>query len=54
MRDVPGFVAQSLTFEGATRTVFHGGAGRAVIVMPEIPGITPAVADFAQRVTQAG
>lgn len=54
MRDVPGFAAQSLTFEGATRTVFHGGAGRAVIVMPEIPGITPAVADFAQRVTQAG
>ena len=54
MNDVPGFDAQTLNFEGAARCVYRAGSGPAVIVMSEIPGITPAVASFAQRVVDAG
>ena len=54
MSDVPGFVTSSFTYDGDTRTVFRAGSGPAVIVMAEIPGITPQVAGFAQRVVDAG
>jgi dienelactone hydrolase len=53
-QDVSGFDAQTLEFEGAPRHVYRAGAGPAVIVMSEIPGITPAVVSFAQRVVNAG
>jgi dienelactone hydrolase len=54
VNNVPGFDAQALSFEGATRCVYRAGRGPAVIVMSEIPGITPAVAGFAQRVVESG
>ncbi len=41
-------------FEGTPRCVYRAGTGPAVIVMSEIPGITPQVAAFGQRVVQAG
>ena len=52
--DVPGFEAQTLELDGEARRVYKAGSGTAVIVMSEIPGITPAVAEFAQRVVDAG
>jgi dienelactone hydrolase len=52
--NIPGFDAQTLEFEGASRVVYRAGRGPAVIVMSEIPGITPAVAAFAQRLVGAG
>jgi dienelactone hydrolase len=51
---VPGFDSSSLEFEGAARIVYRAGAGAAVIVMSEIPGITPQVAAFARKVVEAG
>jgi dienelactone hydrolase len=44
------------TFEhgGKGRMVYRGGAGPAVIVMAELPGITSKVLEFAQRVIDAG
>jgi dienelactone hydrolase len=54
MINVPGFSSQTLEFEGASRCVYRAGLGPAVIVMAEIPGITPAVVRFAQRVVDAG
>ncbi|MFK7989886.1 MAG: dienelactone hydrolase family protein [Sandaracinaceae bacterium] len=44
------------TFEalGESRVVYRAGRGPAVIVMHEVPGITPAVAAFARRVAEAG
>ncbi len=44
------------TFEhaGVPRTVFRRGTGPGVVIMHEIPGITPQVADFARRVADAG
>ena len=54
MKDIPGFDARALTFEGTERWVYRAGSGAAVIVMSEIPGITPQVAAFARRVVEAG
>jgi len=54
MNSVPGFDLHNLNLQGAERGVYRAGRGPAVIVMSEIPGITPAVAGFAQRLVDAG
>src|SRR5882724_8044493 len=51
---VPGFTTTSLSAHDKTREVFCRGAGPAVIVMAEVPGITPLVAKFASTVADAG
>lgn len=48
------FTESSFTHDGETKTVFRAGSGPAVIVIAEIPGITPKVADFARRVVDVG
>lgn len=48
------FIRGSFTHEGRTHEVLRSGQGPAVIVMAEIPGITPKVADFARRVRDLG
>jgi dienelactone hydrolase len=48
------FEHASFTFEGATRTVYRTGSGPAVIVISELPGITPDVARFARMVAGIG
>jgi dienelactone hydrolase len=54
MVELEGFAAEPFTAEGATRTIFRRGTGPAVIVIAEVPGITPLVADFGRRVADAG
>lgn len=49
-----GFDSFSFTHDGATRTVYARGNGPGVVVMHEIPGITPQVAEFARRVADDG
>ncbi|HEY0138381.1 MAG TPA: dienelactone hydrolase family protein [Nannocystis sp.] len=51
---VPGFTCSNITIAGAARDVYRRGEGPAVVVLSEIPGITPAVAGFAARVADAG
>ena len=51
---VPGFTTVAFSHDGVSREVFRAGHGPAVIVMTEIPGITPQVARFAQWVADAG
>jgi len=51
---LPGFTESSFTHNGYTRQVFRAGSGPAVIVIHEVPGITPRVAAFAQRVMARG
>lgn len=51
---VPGFETEEFSFRGEARPVFRAGTGPAVIVMTEVPGITPEVARFAQWVVDAG
>ena len=48
------FTETTFAHGGRSRTVFRQGEGPAVIVMAEVPGITPKVADFARRVVDAG
>ena len=48
------FVARSITIDGVQRTVYVAGVGPAVIVMAEMPGISPHVARFARWVRDAG
>ncbi len=48
------FVAREITLNDATKTVHVTGAGPAVIVMTEMPGISPHVARFSRWVRDAG
>jgi dienelactone hydrolase len=48
------FARRTITLEAAARTVLVAGEGPAVIVMAEMPGITPEVARFARWVRDAG
>jgi len=52
--DLADFERTTFSAEGTPRTVYRKGTGPAVIVMAEIPGITPHVADFARRVAEIG
>ena len=48
------FDARAITLDGATKVVHVAGSGPAVIVMAEMPGISPHVARFARWVRDAG
>ena len=49
-----GFEQSDFTAEGETRAVYRTGSGPAVIVISEMPGITPLVAEFGRTVAGAG
>jgi dienelactone hydrolase len=49
-----GFARTTFSFDGKARDVFRSGSGPAVIVIAEMPGITPKVIEFAQRVEKLG
>jgi dienelactone hydrolase len=49
-----GFERVQFTAEGKTRDLYLTGSGPAVIVISEIPGITPLVAEFARKVADIG
>ena len=51
---LPGWVEGSFTDDGRSFPVFRKGSGPGVIVVPEIPGITPEVKAFAEDVVAAG
>lgn len=48
------FDRESFRADGREHTYFRSGSGPAVLVMAEIPGITPAVLRFARTVRDAG
>jgi dienelactone hydrolase len=52
--DLSDFERTTFEHEGTARTVFRRGSGPAVIVIAEMPGITPNVAGFARRVVDLG
>ena len=52
--DLADFTRGAFTHDGVTHDVFRSGEGPAVIVIAEIPGITPKVAQFARRVRALG
>ena len=48
------FKERTFTYEGKTKSVYWQGEGPGVVIVHEIPGITPQVAAFGQRVIEAG
>jgi dienelactone hydrolase len=48
------FQSRKITLNATTKTVHVSGVGPAVIVIPEVPGISPHVARFARWVKEAG
>jgi dienelactone hydrolase len=48
------FERSEFTHQGTTRTIYRTGSGPAVIVISEMPGITPNVARFARLVAAIG
>jgi dienelactone hydrolase len=48
------FESATFTAEGTTRVIYRLGSGPAVIVISELPGITPLVARFGRTVAGAG
>ncbi|TGM73573.1 dienelactone hydrolase [Leptospira levettii] len=48
------FLSREMTIGGITKTVYVSGDGPAVIVMPEMPGISPDVIRFTRWVRDAG
>ncbi len=51
---IDGFECATFTHESASYPVYRRGTGPAVLVIHEVPGITPAVIDFARRVADEG
>jgi dienelactone hydrolase len=49
-----GYDRTTFTYDDKTRDVFRRGTGPAVVVIAEIPGITPKVVEFADRVVDIG
>lgn len=49
-----GFAQKRITYQGAERAVYRRGTGPGVVIIHEIPGITPLVAAFARRVADEG
>ncbi len=55
MSDTLGdFTKSSFAYDGAERDIYRKGSGPAVVVIHEMPGLTPRVADFGRRVGEAG
>lgn len=48
------FVRREIAFDGVAKRVYVAGRGPAVVVMSEMPGISPEVARFARWVRDAG
>lgn len=48
------FEKSDFTHFGETRTIYRRGSGPAVIIIAEIPGITPKVLNFARKVADIG
>lgn len=52
--DIPGFDQNQASFDNRTYPVYRAGSGPGVIVIHEVPGVTPPVVAFARRVVDRG
>ncbi len=48
------YTSETFSHDGITHEVFHRGSGPCVLVAPEIPGVTPTVVAFADRLVDLG
>src|SRR5262245_6931134 len=52
--DLEGFTRGVFAYDGTARAVYRRGIGPGVVIIHEVPGITPPVAYFGRRVADAG
>ena len=52
--DLADFSLETMNLENQTKDVFWKGTGPCIVVLSEIPGITPEVAEFARRIADHG
>jgi dienelactone hydrolase len=52
--DLDGFARAPFSHDGATRDVYRKGQGPGIVVMSELPGLTPQVIGFAERLAAEG
>ncbi len=52
--ELAGYTIDEFSPGGSTRTGLRAGKGPAVLIMAEIPGITPRVAEFGRKVADVG
>ena len=52
--ELSDFSATSFSHDGTSKRVYRKGDGPGIVVISEMPGITPAVATFARRLVSAG
>lgn len=52
--DLEGFTRREFSHDGTAHAVYRRGRGPGVVVIHEVPGITPLVARFGRRVADAG
>lgn len=52
--ELPGWTLGAFTADGVTRPTYRRGTGPGVVVVHEIPGITPPVQAFAEEVVDSG
>ncbi len=53
-RTLDGWLKDSFTAAGLTRDTYRRGSGPGVVIVHEVPGITPSVLQFANEVVDAG
>jgi dienelactone hydrolase len=51
--DLEGFSRGQFSYDGTTHAVYRRGTGPGVVVIHEVPGITPLVARFGRRAIRA-
>lgn len=52
--ELEGFTRTSFAHDGETRDVYRRGTGPAVVIATEVPGLTPPVIRFAERLVSEG
>jgi dienelactone hydrolase len=52
--DLADFTIESFSHDGVTRPVYRRGSGPGVVLMHELPGITPQAAGLARTIARAG
>ncbi len=52
--DLVDYTCETMTFQNQKKDVFWKGTGPCIIILSEIPGITPEVAEFGRRITTRG
>jgi dienelactone hydrolase len=51
---IPGFESTSFSHQGVQHPVYRAGEGPGIVIMHEVPGIYPAVVEFAERLLDEG